>query len=103
MKLFLLTMILIANALGAYAIITCNHEHLGDVHLPGEDIVNSIRLILDGPGLALCNDVSYANTSDVLYYESPHYTFQIDRQQHTDTIENCKTAFESIMMECVIG
>jgi hypothetical protein len=89
------------NAQDAHTIVTCNHEHLGEVHLPGENLLKTIGPILDGPGLALCNEIPYANSSEILYHESPHYTFQIDRRLHTDTFENCRAAFEAIITECV--
>jgi len=103
MKSLIFVTLPLLNALHAYAVVTCNSEHPADLHLPGEDILKTIRPILDGPGLALCNDIPYTNASDVLYYESKHYTFQIDRQQHTDTIENCKAAFESLIVQCIVG
>ncbi|KAL1606401.1 hypothetical protein SLS60_003804 [Paraconiothyrium brasiliense] len=98
MKTLLLTVATIANALGVQAIVASSRRSSPS----GENITEAIRPFLEGPGLALCNDVVYANSSEVLYYESPSYTFQIHRQQYTDTIENCKAAFDSIMNECVV-
>ncbi|PSN69271.1 hypothetical protein BS50DRAFT_586601 [Corynespora cassiicola Philippines] len=95
--------LLVANTLSAFATVICNPGHPGDVHLPGEDLAGSIRKIFEEPIIALYNDVTYANSSQVLYHETPSYTFQIDRQQHTDTVEACKAAFESIISDCVIG
>ncbi|KAL1608080.1 hypothetical protein SLS60_003019 [Paraconiothyrium brasiliense] len=103
MNSILPTIVILFQALSAHAIVTCNHEHPADVHLPRQDPIKAIQPLLNGPGYALCNDIPYTNASEILYFESQHYTFQIDRQKHTDTVENCRAALESIVSKCVVS
>lgn len=81
--------------------IHCNAEH--PLNSASGDLIAALGQAIAGPILCLCNEGA-SNLSDILSLPLGNTTFQIIPQNEDDaelSLQECKTAFESIVRHCV--